>query len=520
MKSNPLGSSLNSIFNLQLLKNIFITIVFFNTLFLVSCSDDVVEEVEVIVEGTEITSFSFLKVNNPSLEYDIYLNIEQNVITGSVPFSGSIENLIASFKHDGLEVVSNGFNQISGTTYNDFSKTLNYQVKTADERSEDYEVDVTYFTGLPIIYLNTNGAAIDSKEEYREGSVSVYGGRNFINLTDAEMKIRGRGNSTWYFHPKKAFQFKFSDKTEMLEMPKDKKWIFLAEHSDKTLMRNKIAFEMGYLSKLDWTPQSHFAEVFINNEYNGTYNISQKVEESDRRVVLGDTGYLLEIDQLERMGSDDVYFYTSEFLINIKEPEVAYDSNEYNYAKDLINEFETVLKSNQFADPANGYTKYIDIDSFIDWYLISEITKNVDSKDWSSIFLNVIPGGKIKMGPLWDFDLAFGNVDYADSEYPEGFWVKEHAWYKRLFEDPAFVAKVKERFMYFKENQNFILEKMDFYANYLQLAQKENDDKWDIIGNYAWPNPVVYDTYEEEVVYLKDWYTKRMTWLDSAFKNL
>ena len=277
---------------------------------------------------------------------------------------------------------------------------------------------------------------------------------------------------------------------------------------------------MGYMSNLEWTPESYFSEVFINNEYNGTYNITQKVEESDNRVVLGDTGYLLEIDQLERMKDDDVYFYTSEFLINIKEPEVDYDSDEYNYAKNLISEFETVLKGAQFRDPIVGYKKYIDVDSFIDWYLINEIVKNQDARSWSSIFLNVIPGQKIKMGPLWDFDLAFGNVNYSECEYPEGFWVKDHAWYNRLFEDPTFVQKVKSRFLYFEQNQQMILDKIDFYANHLHLAQKENDYRWDIIGNYSWPNPVVYETYEEEVAHLKSWYIERMKWLGVAFKAL
>lgn len=490
-------------------------------LLLVACNKDDSEEIIVKVEGTEITNFSFLKSHNPSLDFDIYLDVKNNTISGKLPYGADIKNLRATFEHNGLEVLSNGFLQISGTTYNNFSKIVNYNVITNDGREQEYIVDITYFTGLPIFYINTNGLLpIDSKEYYREGFGSIYGGRDFENLSDLEMEVKGRGNSTWYFHPKKAYQLKFSDKIEVFGMPTDKKWIFLAEHSDKTLMRNKIAFEMGYLSKLEWTPQSVFSEVFINNQYNGTYHITQKVEESSNRVVLGDTGYLLEIDQLERMESDDVFFYTNDFLINIKEPELAYSSYEYNYVKNLINEFETVLKGNQFKDPTNGYLKYIDLNSFIDWYLISEITKNQDSKSWSSIFLNVIPGEKIKMGPLWDFDLAFGNVNYSECEYPEGFWVKEHKWYARLFEDPVFMSKVKNRFLFFKNNQNFILEKIDFYANYLKLAQKENDDKWDIIGNYAWPNPVVYDTYEQEVAHLKNWYIKRMNWLDNAFKDL
>jgi len=503
---------------LNILKRSFYSL--FISLLFISCNGDDSEEIIIKEEGTEITDFSFLKINNPSLFSDVLFEINNNIISGVLPYNTDFTNLIATFEHDGLEVKSNSTKQISGATYNDFKNIVNYTVVTTDGREEVYEVDATYHTGLPIFNINTNGIAIDSKEEYREGAASVYGGRNYDDLSDSEMKIRGRGNSTWYFHPKKAFQLKFSDKNEVLGMPEDKKWIFLAEHSDKTLLRNKIAFELGYMSKLDWTPQGVFSEVYINNEYNGTYHITQKVEESDNRVVLGDTGYLLEIDQLERMESDDVYFYTDDFLINIKEPEVAYDSEEYNYAKNLINEFETVLKGNNFKDPVNGYIKYIDLDSFIDWYLISEISKNVDSKHWSSIFLNVVPGGKIKMGPLWDFDLAFGNVDYADSQYPEGFWVKEHKWYARLFQDPLFLSRVKNRFLYFNRNQDLILDKIDFYANYLKLAQKENDDKWDVIGNYAWPNPVVYDTYEEEVEHLKNWYIKRMNWLDTAFMSL
>jgi hypothetical protein len=280
---------------------------------------------------------------------------------------------------------------------------------------------------------------------------------------------------------------------------------------------------MGYISNLDWTPQGRFAEVYINDEYNGTYNITQKVEESDNRVALGDTGYLLELDQLSRLDFDDVYFestVTDKFMVNIKEPNVDLNSAEYLYIKELIGDFESAMFGSSFLSNTEGYVKYIDVDSFVDWYLISEITKNVDSMFFSSMFLNVMPGEKIKMGPLWDFDLSFGNVDYADSRYAEGWWVKYHPWYERLFQDPDFVAKVKVRFAYFKDNQEFILDKIDAYAEQLQWAQQENDDKWQTLGMYVWPNPVVFDTYQEEVDHMKAWYIDRMDWLEAAFDGL
>ncbi|MBT3620447.1 MAG: hypothetical protein HN523_08475 [Porticoccaceae bacterium] len=180
----------------------------------------------------------------------------------------------------------------------------------------------------------------------------------------------------------------------------------------------------------------------------------------------------------------------------------------------------TAANITSYSSGAETYAEYIDIDSFVDWYLISEITKNVDSKSFSSMFLNVLPGEKIKMGPLWDFDLSFGNVDYADSRYAEGWWVKYHPWYERLFQDPDFVDRVKVRFAYFKDNQDFILEKIDTYAQQLQWAQQENDNKWQTLGIYVWPNPVIFDTYQEEVDHMKAWYVDRMTWLDNALTDL
>lgn len=472
------------------------------------------------VQTAEISSFSFTAANNPSLLQTIQMRINGTTISGRVPNNVSVKTLVANFSYDGDTIAVNNVVQTNAITANDFTQQQTYTVTSNTGATQSYTIDLVKFTALPIVYLNTDGGVdITSKDDYVNGEVWIDGGRNYVELQTLPMEIRGRGNSTWG-HPKKPYQMKLNDKSEFLGMPRDKKWLFLAEYSDKTMLRNTIAFEMGYMSSLAWTPQGEFSEVYLNDDYIGTYNITQKVEESDNRVPVGDGGFLLEIDQLSRLDPDDVYFRTERFLINVKEPDVDWGSPELNEISTLINDFETALFAGHFKNEDLGYQRYIDIESFIDWFLISEITKNVDSKDFSSIFLHVLPDGKIKMGPLWDFDLSFGNVDYADSRYPEGYWVKEHKWISRLLQDPAFVSQVQARFAFFKANQNVIIAKIDEHATSLQWAQQENDDRWQTIGMYVWPNPVVYDTYDEEVQHMKEWYITRMNWLDSALNSL
>jgi len=206
-------------------KKVYPIIVFIILLFSISCNNNS-EEIEVIVEGTEITQFSFLKANNPNLLYDINFEISGQTIKGRIPFNVAVTNLIATFENDASTTVINDINQVSGTSVNNFTNLVTYTVKTNDGRVENYEVDVTKFTGLPIIYINTNGVAITSKDIEIPGTLTVDGGRNHAILENATMAIRGRGNSTWWLHPKKPYQLKFESKTEMLECQKTKNGFF------------------------------------------------------------------------------------------------------------------------------------------------------------------------------------------------------------------------------------------------------------------------------------------------------
>ena len=381
-------------------------------------------------------------------------------------------------------------------------------------------------TDLPVISIETGQTEVNSRENYIPARISIQGNEDFPGLDAQEVRIRGRGNSSWWqglTYGKLPYQIRFEDKRPILGMPSDRRWVLLSELSDKSLIRNKISRDLGFMSRLEYTPDLRYAMLEMNGEPQGIYLIGQKAEETNNRLAIGDAGFLIEIDQLGRIDTDDVYFTSDYFrrinaenVFNIKEPDLARGSEAYVQIRDHIAAFEEVLFSENFADPETGYAAYIDLDSFVDWYLIQEIGKSVDSWGFSSVFFHYTPGGKIKMGPLWDFDLSFGNVDYAAAEFTEGFWITINPWYDRLFEDPNFRIAVKSRYAYFYEQLPDLMDKIDMYAEYLDGEHQINYSIWETLGTYVWPNPIYFDTYTEEVAHLKTWLGARMDWMNNA----
>lgn len=475
-----------------------------------ACKDD---EDDTQATDKELVSFAFLKADNPSLNEDIFLDInDDNHISGRMPYGCDMTALVASYELKAAAAFVNGIEQENRQSANDFTNPVEYKIFSQLGDSTVYTVELAYFTGLPVLYINTKNEQTIPHGEYVLGNLAFEGTADFPAF-EKNLKIRGRGNSTWGSFPKKPYQIKFEEKTPMLDMPADKRWLLLANYSDKTMIRNQVAFELGYLSVLDWTPQGRFIELVLNGDYQGTYQLTQKVEESSDRVDISDHGYLLEVDQLERLADDDVFFETSEYLFNIKEPKVEFNDPRYNYIRDHIVELEHALFNEHFDDPEHGYARYIDAASFADWYLINEIAKNNDAIFYTSVYMNMEPGGKLKMGPIWDFDIAFGNINYNSNETPEGFWIKNASWINRLLEDDAFVDLVKERFAYFLDNKGLIHHQIEHNRTLLKVAQEENDNTWHTIGMEVWPNYMVFDTYDEEVDYLKDWIDQRLDWL-------
>ena len=393
---------------------------------------------------------------------------------------------------------------------------------------DDPASDITRL-GLPTLRINTpDGKDIDSKEKYVMKCEAL--------LTDKDGKrdlyglaaVKGRGNSTWW-PPKKPYALHFHSAQSVLGRPKANTWTLLANYHDTTLIRNDLALWMGReMSRLDFTPDAAFIYLHLNRKYRGIYQICEKLKVGPNRVQVGADGFLLEIDS--KATEDDVTFPTAhlrpEAVINIKEPEeIAVGDENYEYIKGYVTAFEEALFSDDFTDEEKGYRKYIDEDSFVEWYLVNEIAKNCDAKLWTSCYMSLRRGEKLKMGPLWDFDVAFGGFWETDFgitvlNVPTGFYIMEASWYKQLFKSPTFVAKVKNRFADYFRDRQLIYDRIDASAAQVKPQIYNENLLWGRVCQPEASQRKVEDCYDDLIDRLKAWIEVRMLWLNEHIAAL
>jgi len=401
--------------------------------------------------------------------------------------------------------------------------------------------DARKFT-MPSVYIYTDGKApIESKEVYVTGKVVIkdpdctYGEEKEVTLTG---KFKGRGNSTWGM-PKKPYRIKLDSKATVLGMPSSKNWALLANYADKSLIRNRTAMLVSSMVGMSWTPKLTPVELYLNDKYLGLYDLCEHKETGKNKVNINVVGsnvengedlegdYYLELD--ENM-DETVCFYTKKkrMPIMFSDPETPNQAQQ-DYVKKCFNDFEQALFSTDFKDPNKGYAAYIDVESFVNFYIVQELAKNVDGNTRRSSFITKEKGKKLKMYHVWDFDLSFGNADYFPSAIgngPKGLWVryygpydKNSGWYYRLFEDDAFKKKVKERWDEVYPQLERVPEYIDIMVEELGDAPTKNFSKWTILNQYVWPNVKVTGSYSKEIEYLKSFYTERLEYLNGEIQK-
>lgn len=397
-------------------------------------------------------------------------------------------------------------------------------------------------TNLPLVVVNTDGMRMmQSKDDKVNSTVHIIsdGGTSLLSKKDTECK--GRGNASWNF-PKKPMRLKFPKKQTVLpDAPaKCKKWTLINNYGDKSLMRNKIAFHMSRGIGLSYTPYCQFVDLIFNGEYQGCYQLCDQVEVNPGRVEITEMtpddiegealtgGYFIEIDAYANQEAS--WFESLRGIpVTIKSPDEDEITPEQSaYIKDYFNKFETAVFTYGFTSETTGYRKYLNLDSFLQYFIVGELDGNTDY--FWSIYMSKERGEeKFVVGPVWDVDLGFDN-DYrtypiankTDFIYRSGGSVASSA-VKRLV-DRILVSdtKARERLKYLWSdarvnrhyNPTYYCKLVDRYAEQLAQSQELNFKRWNILGENVHMNPAVSGSYEGEVQRVKDYLNERFAQLD------
>lgn len=393
-------------------------------------------------------------------------------------------------------------------------------------------VDNEFKTGLPVVYINTNNKApITSKDVYLDGTVSINGIEEYPDLEEAVCHIKGRGNTTWSW-PKKPYVFKLDEKKSVLGMPKHKRWILLANFLDRTMMRNMVSMHLGQKTSLAWTPHCVPVELVLNGKHVGMYLLIEQVRVDKNRVNINeDKGYLLESD----FHYDNKYQWKSYYgkcwqmgdciPFGIKYPdEEDLTQTQLNYAKNYIDQAAKSLYGTDFKDPEKGYAKYLDVQSYVDYWIVFEMMGNHELSNPGSVYCHFEEGGKIVAGPLWDFD--WGVLSYKTSPQAKtGFINKDAIWYARLFKDPAFVDLVQKRWNELLPELRAIPDYMSECEKLLERSAAKNFQMWNPAEDASQNGGSIINgdenmTFHEACVTLRSNYSERLTLLDRLIKNL
>ena len=369
------------------------------------------------------------------------------------------------------------------------------------------------YAGVPRLVIETeNFKDIRDRETKVPARLQIYG-EDSPSSEILELTVRGRGNSTFHA-PKYGIKLEFFKKTSLLGMPKDKDWALRSNYGDKTLLRdfmmNRLANRLG----VSYVPRMRYVELYLNREYKGLYLLTETVKSSKNRVPLSksDSSFLFEKEDSKKI--DDPYFETRDGnLIHIQEPKQISEKS-LQMAKDHLDDFEVYLHRQNFWG-VDSLPNWLDIRDFLEYYWVQEFAKNEDGKFTRSVFFYWEKGGAIHFGPLWDFDLGFGNESREKFAMPENWFIRNYRWNRYILMDARMQEMAKEYWTVHRETFHELIDSIPLYKSQIEKAAKNDIKRWPILDNtFLWALRHSYDSYDEAVDSMSVWMEKRFQWIE------
>ena len=519
----------------------------------------------VSASGVEVTIFDNVGGSGANFTNT---NFKQNYTTsiaqGTAPFTGNYKPTgdLGLFNNGS---VGNGtwYLKIRDTGPVDSGKVVSWSIRFGNGPATP---PVAMSSNLPIIKIYTNGQTIKDDPKVPVDFMIIDNGpgqRNWDTNTvysyHRQIGIEYRGSSSGSA-PKKSYGFETWDgngneiDTTLLGFPPQSDWILSASYYDKTLMRNVLSYKL-FNDLGHYASRTKYVELFVDNAYQGVYVVMEKIKRDKERVdvakltttdTTGDDltgGYIIKIDKFTGSGgagfysnyqpsnpSGDVIFYQYEYP---NQNDIV--QQQKDYIARYVDSFERALYGLSYQDPANGYRRYASEKTFLDYMLINEMSKNVDGYRLSTYFHKdkLSNGGKLKAGPVWDYDIAWMNADYCQAQVDTG-WAYNldyvcqgaavPAHWERMMSDPLFQQHLYCRWTALRQTVlsfDSLYAYIDSTASWLNESQQRNFTTWPILGVATWPEPTpLPQTYAQEIQRLKSWVTNRFIWLDAKINAL
>jgi len=435
--------------------------------------------------------------------------------------------------------------QMSGETENDFGKEVVYTICGDVQYTVRFVSPQT--TGIPVIKIETqNGVEVTSKENWTNmTSFTLIDPNDDTNNISLGMygsqyhRIRGRGNSTWTY-PKKPYRLRFREDISLFGKAARENWILLAEYLDPTFLTTAVAFELGgSVFQMPYTCTYQPVHVYYNGRYDGLYTLTEHRQADPNgppgapgRVGIdqANEGWFIEID--DNYDEDPKFKTVSYNLpIMIKAPEYAPEPEDsdnpfYDFIKNDMNQLCDSMLSPGF--PENGYRDLLDMNAFIDFLMVNEIVLNIDiahfdpstgeTQPRSCFAYKIDKDGKISMGPLWDFDWAFSFARYGHFYFTNySGRLPKPTFFLRLFEDPVFVAKYKERWIEKYDEIVVIADYIETQGTAIRAAALEDAKRWFIPGGYR---PEYDPDHARQIEAMKTWWKNRVSWLNTELNRI